>query len=273
MRRGIGTVAAVGLLTVSLGVGGCGASQKVGALVSPTERTTTASLPRFERVQTKQDSPVWCWAACAEMIHAYRGRRGPRYEQSAIAERVTGVGDPRSPEARAASELGIMQALAPNEEVSFERVGELISKAVTGEIRLDDRDVQEVISSSPVIIADALSDGKMDRIVIDALSKREPAALLLKPTTPEGIGHVVVITGVTWRERERYMPIGTNPVTIEIESIDVVDPQREEFIAPNSGDRVLTTLTGEEFRQRAARVLTPEISQRFLRQLDQAFGK
>jgi len=89
--------------------------------VEPLEQPNRfkASCRDFTRVGVRQREPVWCWAACAEMVHKYHDPESP-LTQERIAELILNAGEEAETEeerqklVQAAGKYQIMVALNPD---------------------------------------------------------------------------------------------------------------------------------------------------------------
>lgn len=103
------------------------ASAGRASLTRQDDNAFTAELPDFEAVAAReQDEKVWCWAACAEMVHAYHGKQ---IDQAEIAMRIHGAaqgatGEKREQIIRAGTLSEILRALVPDMPPQAIRDGE-----------------------------------------------------------------------------------------------------------------------------------------------------
>ena len=113
-------VLAVSLLSFA----GCSTSNQINATSAadaskPSASRTRAECPNFKDIAVKQQTPVWCWAASAEMVHKFYDPASP-ITQEQLAKDITHVSGNDPKKAKAAGLQEIMVALNP--EIGKERV-------------------------------------------------------------------------------------------------------------------------------------------------------
>lgn len=159
-------------------------------------RRWTAEIPGFTSHAAQQRHKDWCWAACAEMVHAHYRTRTPEGEpitQERIAQRVTGVGDPASEAARAASYYEIMWALNPDlDYLGGERLAALAQRALEGgEIQFNGRSIVESYLQRTTLGVDTM---------IPALQQGHPVVAGLRHETKPDEGHAYVVYGAVYEK-------------------------------------------------------------------------
>jgi hypothetical protein len=197
-----------------------------------------ASCRNFPAVATRQKEPVWCWAACAEMVHRYNGNP---MTQDEIATRVTSgkIGQDETA-ARAASEREIMFALNPEMRDAY---ADLVASRIMESL---DRDaiVTKVYPSQYLKSGLERWSINSDEIVLSIL-KGEPVLIGLTPDGEGSFGHVYALYGITfsrrlpsWMEKTtdavtdidvgeyelKDFNVGATPIWFSIHSVDAIDP-------------------------------------------------
>ncbi|QOJ00268.1 MAG: hypothetical protein HRU70_07110 [Phycisphaeraceae bacterium] len=205
--------------------------------------TFTVSLDSFPSRAQAQRGPMWCWAACASMIHEFFGQRAMTQEE--IVERIKGASDNDEVKMAGASLFEVMLALNP--EIPGERVAEVIDTFVHG----------GRLSLRPDLFARSFIDAEYlhsDRMV-DELLGRSPVIAGLTETPESPIGHAYVVYSVTFgcasptlAERlvdglagGTIVDVLQYPKYYGVRSVDLIDPDH--------GQRV--TMSGAEFASKA----------------------
>lgn len=181
--------------------------------VGPNEfQAQCSGFGAIEASEAKQRTDVWCWAACAEMIHRYKGRD---ISQEEIAARIHGGISPgmtdeeKKAAARAGSYDEIIRALVSSSDLPPQAVREA-STAL--DALLTERDVgvdEEGYLGSHIQRRTINSD-----IMVDDLLEGEPVVVGLRfPPRPDGEpaavngvkGHAYVAYGATFRRNTSNM--------------------------------------------------------------------
>jgi hypothetical protein len=149
----------------------------------------TAECPNFELVASQQKTNVWCWAASAEMIHRYYGRKD--ITQADIAKRIHGVGDDGSPKVQAASYHEIMVALNPDLKLdTMERMNEAWSKQGQHGVQIDANSyVKSVIERNSINTDDMVRE----------LQQKHPVVIGMGKDPRFNGGHAMVVYRVTYQ--------------------------------------------------------------------------
>lgn len=233
-----------------------------------------AEIPGMTPVEQK-DKQRWCWAACAEMIHARYGTRledGQPITQEVVAERITGTGEPNSPGARAASAYEIMWALNPDLPYAVpDRLREgALAALMSGqtEWELDWRRFAESHVQRATVNID---------MVVRSLRDGHPAVVGLLPAKPTGsddphaptqeVGHAYVVYGARyvkkgsagWRQwlnavdpENRWLYDRVVSDEYDVRSVLLLNPMhggREEMEAAEFLERIGFMYTRDEARE------------------------
>jgi hypothetical protein len=197
----------------------------VERLASNRFRTRCAD---FEGAAVQQQEPVWCWAACAEMILRYKGATfdGKPVDQAEIAARIQGRAPDGSPKAiNAAGHREIMLALNPDVKDRYDELpSRVVRSFVTG----------GSVSFDGGSLIDSFTDRwsvNTDDLVRD-VSRGEPVVMGLSKAPNANFGHVVVVYGVTYAvEPESALArslnqaiLGNQPEEYGIVEIEAIDP-------------------------------------------------
>ncbi|HQY88521.1 MAG TPA: C39 family peptidase [Tepidisphaeraceae bacterium] len=179
---------ACGFVVVTTGCsssgGGSSDPAKAKAIDVPAD-ATKSSCANFKEVIVKQATPVWCWAASAEMVHRYYGRTD--ITQDALAKKITNASKDDPEKIRSAGLQEIMLALQPEYD---QRAADNMSNALAdGEIEIDYVNA----AGSFFMQNNATSDD-----LIDAIVGGNPAIVGLRDPNTK-MGHAVVVFGVTYK--------------------------------------------------------------------------
>ena len=252
---------------VLLAASSCAGLETLVQPPSEGERTTI-SLEGFESVEECQETPVWCWAACAAMILRYGGRE---VSQREIAERIHGRDD-HEVRIASASRYEIYRALCPEgPDTPFE--------AVWNGLRTELGDLLDPSSPEPVEAGwryvrwneDQLEELLFDLILptqisIEQLSQGHPAVAGLRDRQAR-MGHVYVVVGATYVKSGTFVRDAlesfevSGPVVsaldpeFEIEAVELVDPLASDDPATELNERRVT-LAFREFEERVEFVIT-----------------
>lgn len=234
-----------------------------------------AECPDFKNVVVKQATPVWCWAASAEMVHKYYGNTA--ITQEVLAEQITNVSKGDEKKARAAGLQEIMVALNPDyRERMAKQPADLLLKG-NSQFDVVDFAIGQMAPWS------ASSDD-----LIDAVSTRNPAIVGLRGAGTN-MGHAVVVYATSYvpmkqdegknaankffgeiiksvgedqgirRDQAEAMGVGKGPAKYRLHEIEYVDPM----------DGKKYKLNAEGFRNRVDFIVTKDRSREILdRQLN-----
>ncbi len=182
--------------------GGCTSSQ-VNAVGKDEAKTgeharnaRRAECANFKQVIVTQQTPVWCWAASAEMVHKFYGRND--ITQELLARKITLVSSDDPDKARAAGLQEIMVALNPDYEKRVaEQAGEQVLNG--GEMKLDVVD----FALGQMAPWSATSDD-----LIDAITTSNPAIVGLRGQG-QSMGHAVVVYALTYEQTKAKSDVGS----------------------------------------------------------------
>ena len=162
--------------------------------------STHLELKDFESVKVQQEDPLWCWAACAQMVSRYLGKE--RSQQEVVAA-IKGVGEDGSPRREAATRYEILCSLVPD-RAPFSPIGEL-AQGIAGRLG---EDPMEYLAGKKRIRFDkgtwrqikneSLKGYLMITHIVERLRNGYPYVVGLSDDGAE-IGHAWVLYGVTYR--------------------------------------------------------------------------
>ena len=254
-------IRAAGVLCLAIPLAACSMFGRV-LTASPTEqqslKTQTAECRNFTKVATTQHDPMWCWAACAEMIHTYYGRKITQEEIVAQIMSATSAEDGNSQ--AAATNRQILLALHPDYQQEKARyTARLKQRGVNASLTID---AEQYISSQlePYTVnTDA---------AIDSLRRRQPLIAALRDDRTSTLGHAYVMYGATYVERP---PDARRDLNRELQGwfkdAASVVPYRYglvsvELIDPYTGESV--TMDAETFGARMDFMISRESARRAL---------
>jgi len=255
----------------------------VTKLTNPS-RERSAEVHRFKEHRAfavRQDYNVWCWLACAEMIHRHQNRLGTEFTQAGLAARISGIEEsPNGASAQAGALMAILGALSPKSQVSVEGIAKMVANVIMGETPV----LKSPLTVDPIgtgIWLAKLADPATD-LIIDEISKNRPVVALLKPLKNGEMGHAVVLYQVTWVEGgPGWENLIMDSKRRQIKSVLVADPWREEWVTSNSSDgaepprdvrKRIESLTGEELKVLADRFLSEQYAKELFEGLNQALN-
>jgi hypothetical protein len=159
------------------------ASSGRGVETQREDGSTDVELQQFPKFARKQKTPVWCWAACAEMIHAWNRIH---VSQEAIAARVHGSGNIKT-----ACYNEVMVALNPDLcENDAEKIAAALEQL---------RSFRLQFSAQSLVKAQLLRLGVNDDEIVDSLRAGQPLAVGLAGETDDDPGHVFAAYGARFR--------------------------------------------------------------------------
>ena len=180
------------------------------ASIVPKEARTEV-IGGFDSVEHQQQKPVWCWAACASMIHEFNGTP---MSQKEIAERIHGYGEEGELKVAAASRFEVYKALSPNSTaLSFDQIWEVIEEQVEAEAaaavdRLKEGELTTGVSVDvdPMVGVHAGLDRyfPIKATPLEALAENQPAVVGLKGVAGGAQGHLCVIVGAEWMDAPEW---------------------------------------------------------------------
>jgi hypothetical protein len=133
----------------------------------------------------KQETPLWCWAACAQMIHAYYGTE---ISQKALAERIHGDEPDGSPKVEAAAYHEIMTALNPDVKTDpLDRAATALETTRDGRV-----DVSVDYMSYAKAVKDRYSINS-DVIVKELLSRAPVVVVMNEDPSDETLNHAYLL--------------------------------------------------------------------------------
>lgn len=157
-------------------------------------------LPGFLGVAAGQETSVWCWAACAEMIQRYNGHETTQTE---IATRIQGLGPDGSVKVQTASRYEVMCALNPDLETSpFEALWAGIEHQVTQSPDLLTRAGETKVGYDQACAVEAAFAHAFPSkaVAIEELLGGQPAVVGLRDSKEASDGHAYVLYGATYSE-------------------------------------------------------------------------
>lgn len=262
-------IRAAAALCLALPLAACSMFGRV-LTASPSEqqslKTQTAECRNFTRVATTQRDPMWCWAACAEMIHAYYGRTITQEEIVAQIMSATSAEDGNSQ--AAATNRQMLLALHPDYQQEKARyMSRLKARGAGSSLRID----TELYISSQLEPYTVNTDA-----AIDSLRRREPLIAALREDRSSTLGHAYVLFGATYVVRP---PDSRRDLNRELQGwfrdAATVVPYRYglvsvELIDPYTGQSV--TLDAETFGSRMDFMISRDSARRALEDEYKAIG-
>jgi hypothetical protein len=217
-------------------------------------------------VKAQQQENVWCWAACAEMIYKYHGKK---ITQKEIAERIHGHDEAGAAKVKAASMYEILVALAGAEGKAdrtdrflerFEKESAKSKNGVTVDVGTYINGwIEEDTVNSDELIAE--------------IKGKEPVVIGMAHDERFKGGHAMVVYGVNYKPAERNMlerAVSGDDSTMvsrmsgirkfEITSLKVMDPWTGE---PRE-------ITGKEFKEGCDFMMSQRRAKAVLKKEDEA---
>jgi len=221
---------------------------------APSPRAAgAAEIKEFiHRAYAEQENEVWCWLACAEMVHHYRGRTSEEYTQQGLARKIQGIENPNDSQVRAGGFLEILWALAPNSKIRTEKVTKFVGELLAGKppSGIPPQRWPNLAAATTAFLQFADTG---ESLVIDEISRKRPVVALLKAGPGERSGHAVVLYGVTWDDKG------------QIAHVLVADPARNE-------QKRIKELTGAQLKARAQRFLSEDRAKALLKAIDEVLN-
>ncbi|MGE3108656.1 MAG: papain-like cysteine protease family protein [Phycisphaerales bacterium] len=200
-----------------------------------------AECERFSAIAVQQETDVWCWAACAQMIHKYYGRDVPQAE---IAEKIHKRNADGSVNVQSAGLDEIVVALNFDlkerwDQYQAQRL-ENIGAGKGGSVRTDLASyINSYIDQYAINSDDLVSELQSNTPLVIGLSASDTS-----------LGHACVVTGATygivtpslfdqWVQKSQSV-FGRYPKAYCLDEIHYVDPW----------DGQHKSLSGSEFKQR-----------------------
>lgn len=252
----------------------------LGACATTTGETEAAGNADFPHRAVTQETPVWCWAACAEMVLSHYGVEESQVE---IAGRIHGLDPDDELRVEAASRYEIVCALAEvtgDARIPFDQVwaGFVDSFERVDPERIDDLDVRVDEASATTAAARTwLAAQSLDLAELRGLAQH-PAVVGLRDAPDEELGHAYVLYAARFApivENETGRKLGSvfgdvfgvshteeaadtqelldNPLAASLLPADAV-LHEVDLVDPYTGESV--TLSGEEFAERVDFLLT-----------------
>lgn len=180
------------------------------ASIAP-KQSRTAVLENFESIEEAQKKPVWCWAACASMIHRFNGIE---ISQDEIAERIHKSSDGGELKVAAASRYEVYQALCPTPtDFSFDQIWKAIEDDLEREKNRIGQGADQGqtatgvdVDADPMVAVHVALDRYLPTRAapLEALASDQPAVVGLRGNVGGAEGHLCVIVGAAWKEAPAY---------------------------------------------------------------------
>jgi hypothetical protein len=177
---------------------GCSANSS-SSVAAPNAPRQTAQLDRFSQCAVKQHTEVWCWAACAEMVHRYYNQ--PMTQEEIVARIMQrSASDPKAE--AAADRQEVLGALDPElfdylQKSDYSKPTWEQKILETGHMRwgVSVKDLANMprephLGYSPGRLAASLQED------------HAPVILALKPMADGDSGHIVVVHQVVYQESD-----------------------------------------------------------------------
>jgi hypothetical protein len=164
----------------------------------PSATRVRAECPNFKDVAVKQATPVWCWAASAEMVHKYYDPN-TTITQEELAKEITNVSSDDPKKAKAAGLQQIMVALNPDyrARVAAQSKSMLESRAQSGSTAMPTFDAVDFAIGQTAPWSSTSDD------LVDAVASQNPAIVGLRGEG-QSMGHAVVVYATS------YEPVKTD---------------------------------------------------------------
>ena len=163
----------------------------------PSAMRVRAECPNFKQATVKQATPVWCWAASAEMVHKYYDPN-TTITQETLAKEITNVSGSDPKKAQAAGLQQIMVALNPDyrTRVTEKSSAMLQSRAQSGATALPSFDAVDFALGQTAPWSSTSDD------LIDAVASQNPAIVGLRGEG-QSMGHAVVVYATSYEPMKR----------------------------------------------------------------------
>lgn len=234
--------------------------------IDPADRQTGEAANRFdadcerlEAIEVQQETNVWCWAACAEMIHRYYGRK---ISQTEIAEKIHKRNtDTNQINVSTAVPDEIIVALNYDLKDRWDEIQEQhkqrIAQGKGGSIRTD-------LSGYVNSYLDQYSINSDD--LVTEIQQNTPLVIGLSGADGSGSGHACVVTGVTygvvtpsafdeWISKGKSL-FGRYPKNFCIDEVRYIDPW----------DGQHKSITGADFKERVDFMISKRQAREILEQ-------
>ena len=163
----------------------------------------------------RQETDVWCWAACVQMVNNYNGRPST---QADIAERIHGKardanGQVSAENVKRAGTMEIMLALNPDLHDHY------IKEGFAG--LLNGRSLRVDVDPTQTLRAWFQERTYSDENMIADVARGMPVVVGLKDPSDAKTGHAYVVHAVTYRATPGALP---KTYAYALESVEAVDP-------------------------------------------------
>ena len=270
----------LGLSLLLTTLGGCGVSIRLpgdgtptglrqplaasgrGEVVRQGDNRFRAACSNFEGVAVEQQSEVWCWAAAAEMVHRYHGRR---ISQREIAERIQGHSGNSPEKAQAAGVAEMTLALSPEmHDRLVEQAYGLASSASLQRMLHGGFQWQQLAEQALNFSVSALGYDS-EQMVADISGGMPMVAGLVEEAGESAMGHIYVIYALTYSEENPPLTrqlMGEAKPTYSLHSAEAIDPWTGKPV----------TLSGKRLTEQLDFVLTQRRSEELLGQVNRSLG-
>lgn len=218
-RRCAHRIAALFAMLVVVPLEGCKSTSGSG-------EPATYVLPGF--VAVKQEEPVWCWAACAEMILRFHGIET---KQSEIAKRIDGVDSEGVLKVEAASRFEILCALNPDmPRGEFEALWSGVEQSVLDSDAWLEEKWNRTVTFDRSRAVNAAFDklAPRDSPIVEDLLAGHPAVVGLRESEDAPSGHAYVLFGAKYAPRARSswrLPAGLGDVMVSEATASLLGPE------------------------------------------------
>lgn len=234
----------------------------------------TAACPNFLACKAQQEEDVWCWAACAEMIHKYNKTRDAKLAtvtQKDLATRIHGMSDSGGVSVKAASYHEVMAALNPDipkDELEGARacLKQAADKVAKGGRVSFDVDYQSWIASKTSEYCTVNSD-----VIVQDVRAGSPVVVVLTQGEGAPVEHANVLWGAGFAVEDSFVAkYGINSIAADwkfnpfttaarcyaIRWVDLIDPW----------DGTSVRLSGEDFKKRVTFMISKDRARKILEQ-------
>ena len=232
----------------------------------------TTVLVGIEHHQAGQETPVWCWAACTEMILGFDGKE---VSQESIAERVHGYDQHESPEkVLLASYLDLLYALCPEgPKSSLDSIWQGVERDLIADPSLIAGGGELAFDAEQALVGLFEREVPMTKPPVEDLIAGNPAVVGLRHEQYPDMGHACLLIGATYRAPKsgglgniRAASFGVDSALAdsaldrldggyEIHAVMLIDPNLEDDPQTEENE-MQVTMDFEEFKRRVEFVTT-----------------
>lgn len=225
------------------------------------------SCPRIKACEREQEEAVWCWAACAQMIHRYYGHE---VSQQELADRIHGHNEGGTVNVEAASYHEVMAALNP--ELPKNELENLRAQSLAAAKRIEKGQRSANVSVDYMSYARSKVDEMLpvnSDVIVEELGRGAPVVVVLSQGEDATLEHAYVLWGAGFAVESSFVaghgldrsmegwvvdPIGKYARKYSLRWVDVIDPYDGQSVR----------LTGGDLRDRVKFMISKERSKQIL---------